>query len=474
MTAGHAPRLDALAIAGAALTIYILIAPRILYGPDAFTFFQMAQQGNAVHWMHVLYVPILRLAGWIGAMLGVDPLGAFAGASAVCSAIGVFFCHRAAALLGSSRAEAALCAALVATTPGVVFFGAVLEVQGVFFGFAALAWWTGARFVQGVSTARVIGIGLATGTAALVHSSGQLLTVAVASIALSRLPRGVLTIPSVIRFGIAGSLAHLAPAATLHLVAEIDVFRSLSNSASFVSNSSTGAGGLEHLWAIFRTEWLFSFAPLCVLVYLALRRRELRATLLAMHVPFATYLFVSWALLGYTFGVHGIEHGAYFLPLAFPLAWLSVHALPRWAAILCVVAGLGIGVLHLHHESGPRDLGFEPTAVVDALGSETGVLIVRSAKEGEALAIAKPSLALVPFDVLVGGAPRSFDEIVADLGAQLDGLHAAKRPVAFAASVYDPLLAVDDLLPRWLTEHYRVESRESRGFRCYHILPKLR
>ncbi|MGE0144050.1 MAG: hypothetical protein AB7T19_12265, partial [Planctomycetota bacterium] len=466
MTAGHAPRLDALAIAGATLAVYISIAPRILYGPDAFTFFQMAQQGNAVHWMHVLYVPILRLAGWLGGTLHVDPLAAFAGASAVGSAIGVFFCHRAAALLGSSRAQAALCAALVATTPGVVFFGAVLEVQGVFFGFAALAWWTGARFVRAASTARVIEIGLATGTAALVHSSGQLLTVAVASIALSRLPRGTLTLSKAIRFGVVGSLAHLAPAAILHLVAKIDVFQSLSNSANFVSNSSTGAGGLEHLWAIFRTEWLYSFAPLCVLVYFAARRRELRATLVAMHVPFATYLFVSWALLGYTFGVHGIEHGAYFLPLAFPLAWLSAHALPGWAAIACVVVGLAVGLAHLHHESGPRDSSFDPVAVVDALGSDQGVLIVRSAKEGEALAIAKPGLALVPFDVLVGGAPRSFDEIVADLGAQLDGLHAANRPVAFAASVYDPLLAVDDLLPRWLTERYRVESRASGDFRC--------
>ena len=81
--AALAPARDAIAIALCAVVVYSLCAPRILYGPDAFTFFQMAQQGHATHWMHLLYVPILRLARTLGAPLGIAPFHAFVGASSV-------------------------------------------------------------------------------------------------------------------------------------------------------------------------------------------------------------------------------------------------------------------------------------------------------------------------------------------------------------------------------------------------------
>lgn len=466
------PLRDALALGLVAFVAYVVCAPRILYGPDAFTFFQMAQQGGAVHWMHVLYIPILRAAKIVTEPLGIEPLRAFAGASAFSTALGLIVLHRAAARFGATRAQAVGLVALIATTPAVAFFAVLLEVQGVFFGAACLPWLAVAWFVQRPTVQRVATIGLTTGFAALIHGSGHLLPVAVAAVGLPFVNLRAIGWQRLVGWAIVGAAAHFTVPVAVQVFTDLDVFRSASNSANFVSGSTRGAGGLAHLGAIVRSEWLYSFAPLCLAVYAAYRVRALRALLAAVHVPFLAYLFVAWALLGYTFGVHGIEHGAYFLPLAFPLAWLTVRALPLGAVLALAAAGAGIAYLHVDHEAGGRRTVFEPAAVVEALGSDHGLLVVQDAKEGELLALDAPKLGLVPFDVIVSGAPRSFEEIVAQLAVQIDDLHRQDRPVAFAASVYDPLLAIDDALPRWLNEHYRIEARQVREFRCYLVLRK--
>ncbi|MFO1055253.1 MAG: hypothetical protein U1F36_23790 [Planctomycetota bacterium] len=467
--AALAPARDAIAIALCAVVVYSLCAPRILYGPDAFTFFQMAQQGHATHWMHLLYVPILRLARTLGAPLGIAPFHAFVGASSVSTALGVAFCHRAAARLGADRRRAALTALVVACTPAVAFFAVLLEVQGVFFGAVGLAWLAGASFARRPSTARVVGIGLASGLAAMIHGSGHMLPVCVACIALALADLRGIAFGRLVLWAALGALAHAAVPLTLALTTGLDPLTSVRNSANFVEGSAAGAGGLSHLGTILLDEWVYSFAPFCALIYLAARRRELRRMVLAIHVPLAAYLFVSWSLLGYTFGVHGIEHGAYFLPLAFPLAWATARALPVPVTLTACILSAAIGTWHVRHECDARPRQFESRAVVEALGSNRGLLVVRDAKEGELLSLDEPELALIPFDVIVGGSPRSFEDIVAGIGAQIDGLLVLGRPVAFAASVYEPLLDVHDRFPTWLEGRYRVELREVRGFRCYMV-----
>ena len=467
------PVADAVLAGLLAAAVYLDAAPRILYGPDAFTFFQMAQQGDAVHWMHVLYLPILRAAMRVTEPLGIEPFRVLAGASAVATGLGLALLHRAAARLGATRKQALALVLLVATTPAVAFFAVLLEVQGVFFGAVAIAWFAVAAFVRSPRAGQVALIGLATGLAALVHASGHLLPVVAAAFGLASIDLRTLGVTRLVAFGAIGAAAHVALPAAAQL-AGFDVLGSTSNSASFVAGSTQGAGGLTHFAAILRNEWLLSFAPLCLAVYAAVRVRSLRLLLAAIHIPFAVYLFVAWALLGYTFGVHGIEHGAYFLPLAFPLAWLTVRSVPLAVVLVLAALGAASSWAHVNHESGERTALYEPAAVVEALGSDAGLLVVQDAKEGELLALDAPRLALIPFDVIVGGSPRAFEEIVAQLALQIDDLHRQRRPVAFAASVYDRLLAIDDALPRWLTERYVVEPRRVRAFRCWAVLPKSR
>ncbi|MCC6783570.1 MAG: hypothetical protein IT457_12075 [Planctomycetes bacterium] len=469
----RAPVVDAVVFGLIAAAIYVIAAPRILYGPDAFTFYQMAQQGGAVHWMHVLYLPVLRLAVRVTEPFGIEPFRALAGASAVATGLGLALLHRGAARLGATRAQAIALLVLVGTTPAVAFFAVLLEVQGVFFGAVCIAWLATTAFVAAPRARHVLAIGLATGLAALVHASGHVLPIAAAAFGLAMIDLRALGLARLVCFGVVGAAAHFALPAAAQL-AGFDILGSTSNSAAFVSGSTQGAGGLEHFGVILRNEWLLSFAPSCLAVYAALRVPSLRRLLAAIHVPFAVYLFVAWALLGYTFGVHGIEHGAYFLPLAFPLAWLTVRSIP-WPGVLALaLLGAASSWAHVRHETGERAALYEPSAVIEALGSDAGLLVVQDAKDGELLALDAPRLALIPFDVIVGGAPRSFDEIVAQLAVQIDDLHRQGRPVAFASRVYDPLLAVDDALPRWLAQRYVVEPRRVRGFRCYAVVPKPR
>jgi hypothetical protein len=465
----RAPALDGVLLFVVSAALLLWFQPRTLWGPDAAALFQMVQQGVDAHWMHLLWVPIARTVARAGEAVGLDAVGAVAAASALGVAAGIALLHRAAARLGGSRREALTTALLAGTAPAVVFFGLVLEIQGVFFAFLAIAWIAATRLVAAPGASRVAQLGLTTGLAAMAHSSGHLLPVVLAAFVISRLPRDALSARRLLGWGLIGSLAHAVPPVVLELTVHLPALENLRRSFGLASSKVVEGGVpvLDLLW----NDWLLAFAPIALTTWLALRDREWRATVIWLAGPLVLYLFVAWRVLSTSWTIQATEHGAYLLPFAFPFAWLTVRALGAGRALWLVAVAVILAVVTVRGELVDSTTAADPKAVVAAVDDPRGVVILADPKTADAVLLEAPRMIALRLDQLLE-TPRSMLREPALFDTQFATMRREGRTVAFEADVLAAISAVDLPLAPHLERTYRLERRTAGSFAAVVVLER--
>jgi hypothetical protein len=247
--------------------------------------------------------------------------------SVVGAALAVGAGHRALLAMGLRRGPAAAAAAAAAVTGAALFFATIAEIHAVFWLPTNLAIASAARTLRGGSLWHAVGAGLWSGIATAVHSSGQLLP-------LLLLLGVVATTPQRDRWrrlAVATATAWLCHFAMFAGIVAIDArfggFADPVASRQFLVDTLARWSGFAPLPGIAWRELAYPYLPLPFLVFAAVRHPELRAAALALLVAMLGFVAVDLALL------HGlVEHGAYALPLAVPLAGLAVRCLPgRWS-----------------------------------------------------------------------------------------------------------------------------------------------
>src|SRR5690606_18081907 len=212
VTMTAAPRRDGALVASAAAVLYLLLLQDRFYGADGHVLLQMAVRGADVHERHLLYLPAARAALALLAPLGVTPFRALEVLSAVATALGVFVLHRTAARCGHPRAAAAVAAVGCAVLPVTLFFATTIEVHGLFFLPAALAWYAAARCAARPVAWTGCALGAACALAGCTHASGHaMLFLLVPVVALQRGVRAA------VRPALAAGAVHAAFLAALSL-----------------------------------------------------------------------------------------------------------------------------------------------------------------------------------------------------------------------------------------------------------------
>lgn len=477
------PWRDSLALAGGCLALYVLLAQEAFHGLDVHVHIFFLTQGQLEHPLHLLYMKIVGTAWPLLRGLGMSPHHALRLLSALGTAVGVCFSHRAAALVGASRGRALMVAGLAAVVPATVFFATVAEIHGVFAAFAGAAWWAWAAVIQRASVRHGLVMGVATGIAASVHATGHLLLPLFAGLVLAwwlapgagsvregapapggQSPWSALVAAAAAHFAIAVVLAVALQPHRLRAPFEGQLAYLLHTALDRHTSFWVSAGKVAvH-------EWLLALFPLSVLTFAGIWRRGLRPMVVAVAGGLVLYLAASWALLDDL-----DERGAYLLPLAFPMALLTSWALPPAATLLAGAAALGVAFAqveaHDHVDQAGWVAGFE--AVVE---DQPVALICRDVAEQEAITRVQPDIPFVRVDSLLAGAedPSGYARFCEVFDAMVAQFQKGGRGVLITRPAYELMLETGKpLLVRFLREHlpahHRVEQVSRGGFAALRI-----
>lgn len=413
-----APRADGWWLGLIAAVAYFGLRQHTTYGDGSGILLHNAQS-EPFPGYHPLCLVLLRLCH-----LGLAPLhvslhdaGLLLGATG--AGAGVALSHAASRALGMSRECALRVAAQVATCPALVFFATVVELHAPFFAFAGLSFVATARAIDRPTLVSGVVLGLATGAAYLAHATAAVLPAALALVAAGELRQrrraGELAagqgLPrSLLRLGFGIALAHGAL-----MLFGLDLLRALglpigpTGAAQFAAQQ-LGIDTPRHAAALVVQEWLVPFLPLSVVSVVALAVPASRWLAAAVLLCTLLYLVLAYAILG---GIWN-ERGAYLLPLAWPLAWLGVRAVPARVGWLSVPVGLGVALVLIDaHDDPQRSLAYVE-GVRAAAGDREPLLLIGDSSDIEALFVRMPeapflsivSLAAHPPAVVARGLPE--------------------------------------------------------------------
>ncbi len=470
--AAPAPWRDGLAIAGAALVLYLLLAQEALHGLDVHVHVFFLTQGHLEHPLHFLYLKIVGAAWPLLRECGLSPHHALRLMSAIGSAAFVLGCHRAAARLHMPHRHAMLVAALCAVPGANLFFATVPEIHGVFGAFAGVVWWAAAALVEAPGLRRACVLGLASGVASSVHATGhlQLGTAILLWWALS--PARGLGVAS--RLALGAGVVHVAVATGFALwLQPARIATPFQGQLEFLRDGLDGLA-LGDVTRVLCGEWLLVFLPLSLTALVAPLRSATRRLGLATLAALGVYLALCLVLL------HDLhERGAYLLPLVLPFALCTLRALGTRLTLGAGLFALGWGIVFV----GAHD-HIEAAAWVDdfvaVARDEPLAVICRDVPEQEQITRAVPDVPFVRVDSLVPTAERGAAAF-AQFCAQFDGLvtHYAGsgRRVFITRAAYETMAASgQSFFTRFLTEHlarhYRLEEVVRGGFAAYRVRPR--
>ena len=272
--------------------------------------------------------------------LGYSPFETARYVSALCMALAVTFFHASSIVLGTSFKDRLVLSALVAGTPGILFFSSVIEAHAFFLAFAAFAFLTGALLVKYPTRSMAMIFGLTMALCAAVDPLGALLP-------LLYLPWFLGNCKKVWGKACARwSLAGLALCVHLNLIFLTSIGIGLQFGAGLLPKEPV-ADFLVQDFAL--QELLLPFFPI------------VRAILMVSMRP-STFKRSSWLLLillpllVYSFHRSGgvPSRGAMLLPFVFPAVSMLREFLPRMILSSLVVVSTFVGVLqvvqHDYHE----------------------------------------------------------------------------------------------------------------------------
>jgi len=390
----HRAGRDALLLALAAAAAYLAALQHTVYGDGAFLLSAVAD-GDLFHPHHLAYKWLVHGVWRALAPCGATLYGAVVGCSAVGSGIGVGAGYVGLRVLGVGRGRAVAAALAAAAAPAMVFFATVVELHGVFAGFAGLAFAAAAWLARAPSTARALVFGSSTFAAYTMHATGHLLLAAYGAVVLGSAwasgagarGRACLLLGCAVA---AHAVLVLGLRWFLHVPGEnqpLDLFR-----AYFAVYDYRIATALRTVVA----DLVVAFAPLSLAWLAAFSRRDARPVAALFSCVTVVYLTVTFLLTN-----GNTEHGAYLLPLVWPMAFLAASAC-SWA-ILLVAAAIGgtvAAVMVARHDDRSANLAFADglRATVDP---REAVLVCSDGADLHAVLIELPGVRHVLLRVLV-------------------------------------------------------------------------
>lgn len=383
------PVRDGLAIAGAGLILYLLLGQSTFYEADGQGIVKQLAAGGRAHYLHFLFMPMLGAVKWLLAPLDLGAYRVACVASALGTATGVLFLHRAAAWFGRDRRTALWIGLFVATAPAVVFFATIVEFHGVFFAFAGLAWLALAGLVARPGVGRAMLLGAATCLAACVHGTGQLLTVLLFGWFLGESWTRRRRAGRALALVVLAAGTHLALFVALQRALDLPAGNQIAYWGRYLAAPPPALELVEKIWS----EWLLPFCPLSVLSLAALSSKSEVFRLAAFALALPVYLTTCYLLIP-----GGTERGAYQLPLAFAAALLAAARLPppRWR-VAALLAGMALAVVQVvGHDTGDRGRPYVE-ALRAATSGEDAVLLMGSLAEVNPVARLAPEVQYEPF-----------------------------------------------------------------------------
>ncbi|MEM7204656.1 MAG: hypothetical protein AAF628_30640 [Planctomycetota bacterium] len=285
-----APRLDSIVIGLLALAAYAAVRQEVFYSVDARLQILAAQRGDLFYTTHMLCTPLLWLAHRALSPFGIEWFAIASWASAGGMALGVALLHRATVRLGLSRGRSALAAALIATTPTVMFFASVAELHGPFFPAVGVAAMVFAGLLNHPTTRRACWLGVAVGASYLLHATGALMVGVFALLygaltphAQSRWGRVRAAAWCGILCGVVAATVALGSAVLLRLFVDVPGARALR----FLLSRPEGLMRLAQTPLVVAREWLLWCAPLAVLCFASVRSMRWRPLLTALLLAIA-------------------------------------------------------------------------------------------------------------------------------------------------------------------------------------------
>lgn len=465
--------LDSVVLLLACCALYWPLHQQAVYGMDAYYLVSFLAQGID-HPYHLLY---LRLVGALQVALepfGCDQYEVMLIGSTLGTAIGVLGVHRAGLILGLGRGAAFSLAALCAVSPAIVFFATVVEIHGVFFAFAGLAWWALARLVRSPTVPWAMALGAATGVSSCVHATGHLLLGLVVLVFWGlTLSAGTFRWPRSLALATASAAGH---ALAVVLFATVLEPNALGNQTDFLVSYASRERTVGQLpWTLWN-EWLWPFFPLSVLSLPAVRMPKWRPVLGAMLVALAVYTGVAFFMLAGT-----TERGAYFLPLVFPAALLTVAISPRPISLGAGALSVGLAIAAVLSTDLPQgDDEAYALGVLELTKVTRPFVLCADVDEVFPIMRKAADVPCVGLYQLVGQIEREgydLHRFSTTFDAMVGALHADGRTFYFTRSAYSALALTDhEVLGPFFTQHlpsrYLFTPVHELGFDGYRMDPK--
>lgn len=436
---------DTLLVAVGSLLLYCLLHREALHPPDSHRYLQQVFHGDVVS-HHFLYLRCAVVFARMTMPFGLDVFASMLLFSALGASLAAAVGHRALLCLSLDRTRAHLGAWIAATCPGVLYFATTVEIHAPFLLLANAAWWSAAAASDASARRNLPGAvrtGVVTALAAGFHATGHALLGPLVLLLWLRGRRIVDAAVVVATHGVAiWLLAVVVTGGT----------QSLRASAGTLGGGVLSGLFVRDAFGILWNEWLRAFLPVSMVGLYTLVAGPVRRDSLLVHLALVPYLVIAVAMLK---GI--VEYGAYVLPMALPLAWLSVRALPLRLAALCLLIGLGSGILLMQpFREDPAEAAYAADAL--ACDREQGIHVFAATKsEVDALARCAPS---IPSEwILMLGAARdlpaemfpalceSWDQSIARIVA------GGRRPVFTAATLDYLRQEPGGLLSRMMKEH---------------------
>jgi hypothetical protein len=301
----------------AALLLYLSLGQRALYAEDGFFILASLQTGAWQNTSHEAYLPLLQGFARLVEGLGWSSIRTVTALSATGSAIGVLFTHAGLRAAGCPPRQAQAATAAVALTPAVAFFATAVEYHGLFFGFAQAAFWATVRFARQPTLGRAAVLAVAMATAALMHSTGWLLPVALLPFWLATAERRAPGLAVGVGLGFALTVAigvWAARAVGVGLVPPVGPL-------TVIERWPEAVASLRHVPLVLLREWLLPLAPLTLLAGWASLHAGVRSVALGCLVTAVGYAVPCAVILSDRL----CEHGAYLLPCVGPLAFVAAR-----------------------------------------------------------------------------------------------------------------------------------------------------
>jgi len=331
--------------------------------------------------------------------------------------------------------------------------------------FLAVAW-----FLRGPTMWSAAVVGFATGVASCVHSSAHLMPLTVTVFCLAR---GARLDRRWAGFAVLCGLAHVSVLGVMALATDLPVVQSLRSSGAFVDTALQLSSPMGATNSYVFHEWIIPYAPLSLVIFNALRHRGQRMELAGFLFLAAIYTVITWPLLAATWSDQLVEHGGYYITLAFPLAWLASGQYGKSAGRWLWTGGAIMSAVMLWGECIKITTELDADDVSQALRSDSATLLTHSSEGLLELCRRLPDMEVHRLDQVTGVTARRDA-----LFRALDILYAETKErgekLALTASLRREL--AEAAIPiGWYIEHnFDLEAASAGSFEGYVLVARPR